>query len=94
VNVLLLLLWMISRVCCTPLHCLPLQTRESDRPPDMLLLMMRPDRLGYCHFDGQVRLRKRKRQEGDEPRPEKVKKRPHKADLSVLHCTIGWAHVS
>eukprot|EP00775_Hariotina_reticulata_P007791 gene7791-7988_t len=47
-------------------------TRESDKPPDMLLLLMRPDRVGYCHFDGQVRLRKRKRQEGDEPRPEKA----------------------
>jgi hypothetical protein len=29
--------------------------------------------VGYCQFDGQVKLRKRKRQPGDEPRPEKVR---------------------
>lgn len=35
---------------------------------------MREDRVGYCQFDGQVKLRKRKRQPGDEPRPEKVRR--------------------
>jgi hypothetical protein len=40
---------------------------------------MHEDRVGYCQFDGQVKLRKRKRQPGDEPRPEKV--RPNTAYL-------------
>ncbi|WIA18195.1 hypothetical protein OEZ85_009668 [Tetradesmus obliquus] len=49
-----------------------LLTREGHKPHETLLLVMREDRVGYCQFDGQVKLRKRKRQPGDEPRPEKA----------------------
>jgi hypothetical protein len=57
----------------SPLLLLLLQTREGHKPHDQLLLVMREDCVGYCQFDGQVKLRKRKRQPGDEPRPEKVR---------------------
>jgi hypothetical protein len=50
-----------------------LQTRDGNKPHEQLLLIMHEDRVGYCQFDGQVKLRKRKRQPGDEPRPEKVR---------------------
>jgi hypothetical protein len=40
-----------------------------------MLLVMRPqrDHVGYVHLDGTLLLRKRKRQAGDEPRPQKVR---------------------
>eukprot|EP00882_Tetradesmus_deserticola_P016598 GHRQ01017737.1.p1 GENE.GHRQ01017737.1~~GHRQ01017737.1.p1 ORF type:complete len:149 (+),score=84.54 GHRQ01017737.1:340-786(+) len=47
-------------------------TREGHKPHETLLLIMHEDRVGYCQFDGQVKLHKRKRQPGDEPRPEKA----------------------
>lgn len=50
-----------------------LQTRDPSKPPDVLLLRLYDEHVGYCQFDGQVKLKKRKRQEGDEPRPEKVR---------------------
>ncbi|KAF8061924.1 VIP2 [Scenedesmus sp. PABB004] len=44
-----------------------------NKQPDTLLLLMHDDHVGYCQLDGNVRLRKRARQDGDEPRPEKAR---------------------
>lgn len=54
-------------------HTLP-QGPVGEHPQSQLLLVMRPqgDYVGYCCLEGNLRLKKRKRQEGDEPRPQKV----------------------
>eukprot|EP00878_Enallax_costatus_P025048 GHUV01026769.1.p1 GENE.GHUV01026769.1~~GHUV01026769.1.p1 ORF type:complete len:491 (+),score=127.59 GHUV01026769.1:206-1678(+) len=49
-----------------------LASKDPSKPPDVLLLKVHDDHVGYCQFDGQVKLKKRKRQAGDEPRPEKA----------------------
>jgi hypothetical protein len=48
------------------------QQNDPAGPQPQLLLMLQDDKVGYCNLDGSLKLRKRKRQPNDEPRPAKV----------------------
>lgn len=63
-----------SAAAATLLPLLLLQQAAPDQPLAQVLMVMREegDYVGFCKLDGHVKLRKRKRQEGDEPRPQKV----------------------
>jgi hypothetical protein len=60
----------------TPLLLLSsLQQNKPGQPQQQLLLMLHDDKMGYCNLDGALKLKKRKRQPTDEPRPAKVSSR-------------------